>query len=262
VRTPDLQSGGVNRVGRARVGLPSGDVRVAASTWLEIKCPPPLFHLAGGVLVDGGERLEVVCACGSRGSTGLGFLRGWRDGGADALVDFVLRLRRRGRVRSDVATELRGLCTGVGLASVVSSLQEAGFAGAGFVGAGGRRSCSPSTLSTGFGGVVTWTSSGFFPADVPQRKQPRRARRVRLEVHKAAMTARVLLRVLVCWFHLLLHRRLRRRRLQEMVDGVLHKDLQGLFVIFCLVRSFVQKCRNNWRSGVFVLFPRCNQLLL
>jgi hypothetical protein len=48
---------------------------VAASALLEIKFPQPLFHLTGGVLVDGGERLEVEYARGSGGSAGLGFLR-------------------------------------------------------------------------------------------------------------------------------------------------------------------------------------------
>jgi hypothetical protein len=47
---------------------------------------------------------------------------GWRDGGTDSLMDFVLWLRCRGRVRSDVAMELQRLCIGVGLASGVGSL--------------------------------------------------------------------------------------------------------------------------------------------
>jgi hypothetical protein len=59
-----------------------------------------------------------------------------------------------------------------------------------------------------------------------------------IEVHKAAVTARVLLQV--CWFHLLLHQWLWRRRLQEMVDGVLHKDLQAS-VIFYFCEVFCAK---------------------
>jgi hypothetical protein len=101
-------------------------------------------------------------------------------------------------------------------------------------------------LSIGSGGVATRTSSGLFPADVPQSKQSRRARRVRIEVHKAAVSARVLIRVLACGGHLLPFRRLRRQRLQEVLVGVLHRDLQGLFVNFFFREVFCAKCRHSW----------------
>jgi hypothetical protein len=122
---------------------------------------------------------------------------------------------------------------------------EAGLADAGLVVADGRRGGFPSTLSIGSGGVATRTSSGVFPADVPQRKQSRRARRVWIEVHKAAVSARVFLRVLVSGLHILPLRRLRRRRLQEVHDGVLHRDLQGIFVIFYFRKVFCAKCQHS-----------------
>jgi hypothetical protein len=102
----------------------------------------------------------------------------------------LLHLRRR--VRGDLYRSSAG--------TSCRQASEAGLADAGYVAAGGRRRGFPSTWSIGSGGVATRTSSGFFPADVPQRRQSRR-RRVRFEVHKAAMSARVLLRVLVCGFH-------------------------------------------------------------
>jgi hypothetical protein len=123
---------------------------------------------------------------------------------------------------------------------------ETGLADAGCVAAGGRRAGFPSTLSIGSGGVATRMSTGFSPADVPQRRQSRRARWVRFEVHKAAVSARVLLRVLVCGFLLLPFRCLRRRRRREMLIGVLHRDLQGFNVIFFFRKVFCAKCRPSW----------------
>jgi hypothetical protein len=163
----------------------------------------------------------------------------------------LLHLRRR--VRGDLYRSSAG--------TSCRQASEAGLADAGYVAAGGRRRGFPSTWSIGSGGVATRTSSGFFPADVPQRRQSRR-RRVRFEVHKAAMSARVLLRVLVCSFHLLPFRRSRRRRVQEVFVGGLHRDLQGFFVIFLFVRSFVQYVGTTGDSGVFLRFVRCNQMLV
>lgn len=133
---------------------------------------------------------------------------------------------------------------------------------AGLVEVVGRRCGFPSTLSIGSGGDATWTSSGLSPADVPQRRQLRRAWRVRLEVHKAAASARVLLRVKARWRHLLPLRRSRRRRVREMLDGGLRKDLKGPCVIFYFCEVFCAKYRNSCCSGVFVWFPRCNRLLI
>jgi hypothetical protein len=192
---------------------------------------------------DVGE-LEAMSAQGSGGSMGLGFLGGWRDGGVDPCVDFVLWLRRRGCDYSGVAMELLRICTGVELV-FRRHTPGAGWADAGLEDAEGRRRCFPSTPSIGFGGGAARTSSGLSPADVPQRRQLRRLRRVRLEVHKAAVSARVLLRASVCWFHLLPLRRLRQRWSQEMFVGVSAQRSLGLFVFFWFREVFCAKCRNS-----------------
>jgi hypothetical protein len=175
---------------------------------------------------DVGE-LKAVCAHGSGGSMGLGFLGGLCGGGADPVVNFVLWLRRRGRDYSIVTTEFVRICTGVGMAFHRHTLG-VGFSDADTVEAEGRCLCFPSTPSIGFGGVAARTSLGLSPADDPQRRQLRRFRRVRIEVHKAVETARVLLRVSVCWFHLLSLRHLRRRRPQEVLVGVFAQRSYGL----------------------------------
>jgi hypothetical protein len=74
VRTPNLQSGDVNRIGRARAGLPDGDVQVTTSIRCcsKIKCPLPIFHLADVVLADSGERLEVVSCVLANGLEAVG----------------------------------------------------------------------------------------------------------------------------------------------------------------------------------------------
>jgi hypothetical protein len=69
-------------------------------------------------------------------------------------------------------------------------------------------------------------------------------RRVRLKIHKAAVSARVLLRASVCWFHLLPLRRLRRWRSQEMFVGVSAQRSLGFFVFFFFCEVFCAKCRN------------------
>jgi hypothetical protein len=85
---------------------------------------------------------------------------------------------------------------------------------------------------------------GLSSANVPQRRQFRRARQVRIEVHKAVVSAGLLLRVLVCGCHLLPFRRLQQRRL--VLVGVLHRDLQGIIVIFFFRKVFCAKCRLSW----------------
>jgi hypothetical protein len=234
---------------------------VVKATPARIMVPQLYLHRGGALHVCAGE-LEAKSTHGSGGSVGLGFLEGSTRRRCLLSLGFCppassswLRSLQRRHGAWEVMYR-----SGAGASR--RQAPEAGLADAGCVEAGGRRGGFPSTLSIGSGGVATRMSTGFSPADVPQRRQSRRARWVRFEVHKAAVSARVLLRVLVSGLHLLPLRRLRRRRLQEVHDGVLHRDLQGLFVIFCFRKVFCAKCRHSWCSGVFVMFLRCNQLLL
>ncbi|KAK1663495.1 hypothetical protein QYE76_051654 [Lolium multiflorum] len=238
----------------SRGSLSSGGAVVVEALSGGIRVSPLIPH-RGGVPRGVVGELEAECAHGSGGSMGPGFLGGWCGGGADPFVDFVLGFRRRGRDFSIAAMELLRFCTGVGLA-VCRHTSEAGFSDVGAAEAEGRRRCFPSILSIGFSGVATRTSSGRSPADDPQRRQLRRLRRVRIEVHKAAVTARVLLRASVCWLRLFSLRRFRRRRMQGALVGVLAKRSSGLLCNFRVSQGLFAKCRYSCVSGVFVWFLR------
>jgi hypothetical protein len=251
--TADLCVGRVD----SRVSLSAGGVVVVEAPSGGIKVSPLIPHRGGASRGVVGE-LEAVCAHGSGGSMGLRFLGGWCGGGADPFVDFVLGFRRRGRDSSIVVTELLRFCTGAGLAFRWHT-PGAGFSDVGAVEAEGRRRCFPSTPSIGFGGVATRTSSGRSPADDPQRRQLRRLRRVRIEVHKAAVTARVLLRVLVRWLRLFSLRRLRRRRPQGALVGVFAKRSSGLLCNFRFSRGLFCKVSEQL---VFLEFSCCFRVVI
>jgi hypothetical protein len=99
----------------------------------------------------------------------------------------------------------------------------AGGSDAGIEGAGGRRYSSMSTWSTGSSGAAAQKSSGYSPADVPQRICSRCQRRDPLEVHKAVhLRGSFLGQGFVVSG--LLQQRLRPLRFKETSDGV---SLQG-----------------------------------
>jgi hypothetical protein len=222
---------------------------------------PQLTSHRDDVPSGGVGELAAAYAHGSGGSMGVGFLWGAARRRRQPPCGFCppasstwpRSLRRRHGAWEELCRSSAGISC--------RHTPGASLADAGLAVVVGRRRCFPSTSSIGPGGVATRTSSGLSPPDVPQRRL-RRARRMRLEVHKAAATARVLLRVVVCWYHLLPLRRLRRRRVQEMFVSVLHIDLQGFFVIFVLCEVVCAKCRNSWCSGVFVSFLSCNLMLV